>query len=339
MTVGLTKPIYTPFQGPYTTAVLDVLPGTISLGAADEANKNGVTYHAAAFQVTAGKVAVGTYTGTGGPQSITGLGFSPDMVIWVSDDDFLSYLHSPASAGDVVQTFEGGDGGAGVYLTSLDADGFTVSNNPNGLARLNIVYYWVAFQEAANFFEGVSYTGTGVDGLAVTGAGFTPDFAVVKSRSIGVQALARFAANVGDDSIEINATSAADQIQTFGADGITVGTYYKVNNPGTTYHGLFFKTVADTFEQFSWTGNGTAQVVDLSGFTPSFMWIQADDAENSIFWIAYPPPTQPLAGALATTFTLTGTLTGGVVASPPVVIKCKPISVTQVVNFTARTVR
>lgn len=335
MAAGLTKDIYVPYQGPYATAVLDVTPGSISLGAADEVNKNGVTYHCAAFQVTSGKVQVGKYTGTGAQLSVTGLGFSPDMVIWISEDDFLAKIHAPASATDVLQTFEGGES-AGTFLTSIDSDGFTVTANPNGLSRVGITYYWVAFQEAANFFEGVSYTGTGVDGLSVTGAGFTPDFAVVKGKSIGVQAIARFAAQAGDDSLEINATSAADQIQTLAADGITVGTYYKVNNNTSTYHALFFKTVADTFEQFSWTGNGTAQVVDLSGFTPSFMWIQADDAENSVFWITYPPPTPPLEAALATTFTLSGTLTGVTTAAPPTVIKCKPIAVTQVVNFNVR---
>lgn len=49
--------------------------------------------------------------------------------------------------------------------------------------------------------------------------------------------------------------------------------------------------------------------------------------------------TTALTANIATTFTLTGTLSGATSASPPIVIKCKPIAVEQVINFSVGALR
>src|SRR5688572_32232657 len=57
-----------------------------TLGDDARVNSNGVTYHWAAFKVATDRMVVGSYTGTGTAQSVSGFGFAPEYVIVLPAD-------------------------------------------------------------------------------------------------------------------------------------------------------------------------------------------------------------------------------------------------------------
>ena len=60
-------------------------PSGFTVGTIAQVNGGGITYHWVAWKAAPGEMTVGTYTGNGaGSQSITGLGFSPDIVFVIS---------------------------------------------------------------------------------------------------------------------------------------------------------------------------------------------------------------------------------------------------------------
>ncbi|MGH7484096.1 MAG: DUF7483 domain-containing protein, partial [bacterium] len=80
--------------------------------------------------------------------------------------------------------------------------------------------------------------GTGVDDRNVTGVGFQPAFAWVKSDS-GSQAVMRPSSVAGDLSFQWNGTvGAVDKLQALQADGFQVGSNAQVNTSAATYHYL-----------------------------------------------------------------------------------------------------
>ncbi len=116
--------------------------------------------------------AYGKYTGTGAQKSITGLGFSPEVVIIKADDVYEAVITTNTmTAGDAK-----GMGSTAALNTAsiktLDADGFTVltDNRANGSG---ITYYWIAFNAGTNVVTG-SYTATGA-AKTVNTLSFTPD--------------------------------------------------------------------------------------------------------------------------------------------------------------------
>jgi hypothetical protein len=88
-------------------------------------------------------VTSGTYTGNGTGKSITGLGFTPNIVIVKQDGSNRAVLRSSTMTGSkgLTETVALESG----VITSLDSDGFTVGtdvrSNSNGGT-----YYWVSFK-------------------------------------------------------------------------------------------------------------------------------------------------------------------------------------------------
>jgi len=84
-----------------------------------------------------------TYTGTGGTQAITGVGFQPDWV-WIKNrNDTNSHILQDTSRGAGKTLFSNltsaEDGTSGDLIASFDSDGFTVNENFNG-STTNAVY-------------------------------------------------------------------------------------------------------------------------------------------------------------------------------------------------------
>ena len=77
-----------------------------------------------------------TYTGTGGTQAITGVGFQPDWV-WIKNrNDTNSHILQDSTRGAGETLFSNltsaEDGTSGDLIASFDSDGFTVNENFNG---------------------------------------------------------------------------------------------------------------------------------------------------------------------------------------------------------------
>jgi hypothetical protein len=210
-----------------------------SLGNNNAVNRNGRAYHWVAMKSYTGHMSLGTYTGNGTSQSITGLGFSPEYAIVL-----------PAAAQTAVQrtsvmsrTFTfGADTGITTGITSALSDGFSVGNsatvNSNGAT-----YHYIAWNQDVDEMKTTSYTGTG-SSHSITGVGFQPDFVMVHAddTTTARAGAMRSSSLTGTASQLFTATpNETTGITALQSDGFQVGTSTTVNNNTTTYDYVAFK--------------------------------------------------------------------------------------------------
>ena len=202
-------------------------------------------YYYVAFKNTAGVVAVGSYTGTGSAQSITGLGFQPD---WVFAKDGTAATPTSAvynvteSYGDDSSYFTKTANLTGA-ITSLDSGGFSVGTNAIANGSGDTIYY-VAFgggdanSAGSGTFkmESGSYVGTG-DYIRIGDLGFSPDLIIVKGNTTQ-PGVFRTSLMGGDSTAYLDSATAnfAGGINAINPNGFTLGTSTTVNTSGVTYY-------------------------------------------------------------------------------------------------------
>ena len=142
------------------------------------------------------------YTGTGSSNSITGLGFTPDLVVIrnISGQDDWAWFNS-SNPGKFASS--NNTNAEGNFTFSFDYDGFTVpstSGMTNGNGSNYVAFCWrgtgavlttntdggtTSYTQAntTSQFSIVKWTGTGGGTSVGHGLGVTPDFAIVKNLS------------------------------------------------------------------------------------------------------------------------------------------------------------
>jgi hypothetical protein len=209
-----------------------------SVGSNAAVNANTIAYYFIAFKAAAGTMKVGTYIGTGAAgNAIRGVGFSPELVF------IMRTGASAAIHGSTAFTSSGGDehtftnsGGTPGWLTSFDADGFTVATGVGEVNLLDETYHYIAWNEIPGEMKVGSYAGgTPVDNKDVPGVGFEPEYVIVKE--IDNEPAIHHPASLGrsvDSSLYFTAAaSAPDLIQALQADGFQVGANADVNESNT----------------------------------------------------------------------------------------------------------
>ncbi len=234
-----------------------------TLGTNVRVNQNSTTYHWVAFKAAAGIMKLGTYTGNGTSQSMTGLGFQPNVLLIISASTAEINLKTSTMAASFATRLDN-EAGATDRITSLDADGFTVGastqTNESGIA-----FHYVAWKTAAGKVAVGSYTGDGVNGRAIIGTGFTPAYVIVKAGGVNIEGAhkTRSTGAFTNTALQFrNKANTADMVRSLDANGFTVGTAAAANQneTGTTYHWAAFKlslasatsdaaTVADPLQQ------------------------------------------------------------------------------------------
>ena len=228
----------------------------------------------------------GGYVGNGNVQSISGLGFTPDLVIIrpAADTGVGTLFKTSTMVGNTFEIFVATNTRVG-FMT-LDIDGFTVmsdagatpAGNTNGS---NIYYTWIAFggsdcSATGNFCVG-TYLGSGSSPRLIT-TGFQPDLVWVKAAGVT-------AANWKSSSMPTNYsqyfTNTAQNttgtlFTTLSSTGFNVGTGN--NSSSTPYYFVAFKNTTNIVAVGSYTGNGTSQNVNV-GFVPEFVFVKS--ATNS----------------------------------------------------------
>lgn len=129
------------------------------VGTDSRTNGNTNTLYYAAFAGEAAysasgtfKMSVGSYSGSGVAQSVTGLGFAPDLVIVKHADqatDQYAVFRTKLMGGDSTAYINNTSGNFTGGITSMDSDGFSVGTD----ATVNTdadTYYWEAFGNAFN---------------------------------------------------------------------------------------------------------------------------------------------------------------------------------------------
>ena len=250
------------------------------------------------------------YTGTGGgTQAQTGLGFATDMT-WIKDRSSDTYGHilTDSVRGDTKYLSPNepdAQGTSSTYITSLDADGFTVGSAVEvGKSGDNYVSWnWkmgttsgitagtitpTSYSISATAKQGIyTWTGTGANGTIAHGLGVKPDLIIFKGIASSQWSVYSKASGA-TKALVFDTTAAEDTSSNFFNNTeptdthFTVGTNGQLNNSGDTFIAYVFCNVNGYFRTGKYYGNGnggTTNAVDAQGGTfvhtggkPAFLW-------------------------------------------------------------------
>jgi hypothetical protein len=254
------------------------------------------------------------YTGNASTQSITGVGFQPDLT-WIKGrsgaTDHGLYdavrgvqlqLESNTTAAETTET---------TGLTAFGTDGFTVG----ALAQLNtssatyVAWNWLAGNGTASNTDGsitstvsvnqkagfsiVSYTGTGANATVGHGLGVAPKMIIVKDRDAAQDWVVYHAANTAEpetDRLLLNSTGATVDNNAVWNDTaptssvFSVGTSIGTNPSGNDLIAYCFAEVEGYSKFGSYTGNGSADGPFVwCGFRPAFVMVKRTDSAGD--WV------------------------------------------------------
>lgn len=260
------------------------------------ANESGITIYWVAFGGGAAhapsgtySLKVGTYTGNGTSQTISSVGFRPDLVM-IKDAAGATYAvwRSSMIKGDLTVYSSSSNTGFSGGITGFTSNGFTVGSN----AQVNTnstVYHYQAFGNAfnpekgtgaADFAVGV-YRGNLLDNRDIIRQPFQPDL-VVARRSGGFKAVLRTSSMAGDLSSAFdNDAEAANYIQALNSDGFEVGTETRINDADENYYFFSFK-VGPNFKVGNYSGTGSSQNITSPGITPTLVWVKNSAAFEAV---------------------------------------------------------
>ena len=264
-----------------------------------------------AIQPLKAQFATGSYTGDGNDaRAITGLGFSPDVVFVEREGDKSTVVRTSTMSGDSAKLLALDSNPAANLIESLDADGFTVGTN-DAVNKSPETYHWIAFKDAATRVDVGSYAGDGADNRSITGVGFQPDYVAVMSGG-DKKGVHRFSSQTGDSSFEFNASDEkSDFIQAMETDGFQVGGSNKVNDNGTTFHYIAFKSFAGKVNVGSYAGDGNDnRNITGVGFQPEWVILKSSAKKDGL----HRPSSIPSATDLALRFKDTGSQTNAIQA-------------------------
>lgn len=255
------------------------------------------------------------YTGNGGSQSVTGVGFQPDWV-WVkvrSSTQNHSSNDSVRGAGNyLVQNATAAERFQGEF-DSFDSDGFSLTYNAaegdyNVSGGTYVAWNWKANQGtnvsntqgtitstvSANTTAGFSiltYTGNNTSGATVGhGLGVKPSFIIVKKRT-GTDGWGIYHTSLGaTKTMELNtsgaeSTSAIPWNNTEPTSSVIYlnGNNY-VNSSSFTYVMYCFAAVSGYSAMGSYTGNGSNLFV-YTGFRPRFVLFKKSSSTG--YWVIF----------------------------------------------------
>jgi len=257
------------------------------------------------------------YTGNGGTQSITGVGFQPDWC-WIKNREqtlnhvsidavrglkYL-YINSTSAEGDYSSSF-----------TSFDSDGFSVgaTNNVNQSSNGIAAWNWKAngagsantdgsinttatSVNTAAGFSIVSWTGNGNTATIGHGLGVAPKMIIFKSRDnshawfVGHEGLDASApwtkymtldtTDAVNDDVIWNDTAPTNQV-------FSVGSYSSTNGNGVKFIAYCFAEKKGYSKIGKYTGNGNADGPFIyTGFKPAFFFMK-ETTDSSTNWIMY----------------------------------------------------
>ena len=146
MTLGIDSLIYA------TNAVQALEADGFQVGAAPQANQNGMTYYYVASKAVTGRMGVGQYTGNGTVLNVDTVGFQPEVVMVRKTATSRPFVWKPGATGVNVDynLFFNDYAGSTLDITQLRPLGFQVTFGLEGAGndRVNdngTAYYWVAF--------------------------------------------------------------------------------------------------------------------------------------------------------------------------------------------------
>ncbi len=218
-------------SSPYTDRIQAFRSGGFVVGNDAAVNGIGTTYHWIAFRAAPGELRCGSFLGDGqDDRNVTGIGFQPDYVIVLTEDNGKAYQKSAAMAGDASMTFVGGL--EANRLQALLPDGFQVSGDRH-VNEAGSWSHYLAWKAVPGQVAFGAYVGDNADNRNILGLGFRPEYLVIGSDA--GQPSAHRSASLGpaDATLEfLPDPSYANGIQALLADGFQVGSAKPVNDGG-----------------------------------------------------------------------------------------------------------
>ena len=254
------------------------------------------------------------YTGDGTGQTITGLGFSPDLV-WIKQRNATRFhvlfdtvrganerLRANSTAAEATQTD---------HLSAFTSDGFTVqtSANVNASSGSYVAWAWDAGSSTASNTDGsitsnvranqtagfsiVEYTGNATNSTVGHGLNAAPELIIIKLRE-DASGWAVYHDAIGTSTnnyIELQSTAAAGQDNTAfqntapTSSVFSIGTKAAVNNSGDSHIAYCISPVVGYSAVGSYEGTGAADNFVYTGFRSRLVWIKEVDNANP--WFIY----------------------------------------------------
>lgn len=232
-----------------------------------------------------------TYTGTGSTQSITGVGFQPDLV-WVKGrsgaTDHALYDAVRGVQKQIESNTTTDETTESTGLTTFGTDGFTVG----ALAQLNtstatyVAWNWKESVTAG--FDIVTYTGNGSNRTISHSLGVAPKMVIVKARTTAGTDTGWAVWHTGianTNYLELNGTGASTSGTTYWnstsptSSVFSVGTAAAVNTNNDTYVAYLFAEI-EGFSKFgSYTGNASTDGPFVyTGFRPRWVLLKNSGA-------------------------------------------------------------
>jgi len=235
-----------------------------------------------------------TYTGTGASNSISSLGFSPDLV-WIKNrggaTSHAIYDTTRGAQAQLSSNTQGSSITSSTGLTSFGANGFTIGTS-SLVNTSGTQYVALAWDEAPIAgMDIVSYTGTGSATTWNHNLGVAPKMMIVKATSRSGDNWDVYHSSIGatgrlflelTNSVD---TSSAPWNNTSPTSSVfTVGIGQNVNATGVSYIAYLFSEVGGFSKFGSYTGNGSADGPFVyCGFRPRFVLIKRTDSTSEWF--------------------------------------------------------
>ncbi len=232
------------------------------------------------------QIKVGTYTGTGVAQTITGIGFNPDLVIVkggandaIIRTKLMTRLNSSYLSRATADVTTG--------IIQMTSDGFMVSTGVTANENTT-VYYYIAIRgiSAQDYFRIGKYIGDGADNrnYTVGGLNFTPNSVFIKQVNTGA-GFYKTSDMSGENSMRIDASAgvATNIIQNLQLNGFQLGSSTGVN--ASTIQAFFWalKSYPGIIKTFTYTGNGAdSRSITGIGFQPDFVLVSANGLFDSM---------------------------------------------------------
>ena len=264
------------------------------------------------------------YTGNGSTQTISGLGFSPDLV-WIkrrdtAQDHNLYDSVRGSSGGYIKQLYSNltsaeSTYGDGVYggVTALNSDGFSLGSSNSDYRLTNAssspyaAWTWDAGSSTVTNTQGsitssvranatagfsvVTYTGTGANATVGHGLGVAPGFIIIKNRSSATNWRVYHSALGNTKVIFLSTTGTSDTNSVYWNNTSPTSTVFSVgsddgvNGNTNSMVAYCFAPVAGYSSFGSYTGNGSSDGPFVyTGFRPRWVMYKRSDS-TSDWWI------------------------------------------------------
>ena len=260
------------------------------------------------------------YTGNGSTQSITGVGFQPDM-LWGKNRSTITNHELTDVVRGINQRLKPNDTDADqtntTTFTSFDSDGFTVGSNQdvNNNGSNQVVWSWkangtgvantdgsISSTVSANTTSGfsiVSYSGSNSNSTVGHGLGVAPRVIIIKRLNVADNWRVLHMSAGNDNTAHLNLTSAFSSSAVFQNTSPTssvfslVGNNASVNQSGSTYIAYCFADVQGFSKFGSYTGNGSTDGTFVyTGFAPAWVMIKRTNSVND--WLILDTKRNPI---------------------------------------------